>query len=336
MAEICLMYNDVFFSGPRRQRCLGMEQDRFKEIQHLFAAALEHAPESRVAFLRDAAKGDSSLIAAVERLLAAQREAGDFLERCRDSQVETRSMTEPAYVGCTLKARYQVTSELGSGGFGIVHLGQDTQLHRKPVVIKVLRQRLDNGWSQKKFQQECEALSRINHPGVVGVLDQGETENGMPFLVMEFVDGVTLRSVITAGGMDRQRVAALLPHLGRALDAAHDQGVYHRDLKPENIMLRDLGNGQELPVMIDFGVATVRDSETGSTLLTRVAGSYPYMAPEQLHGKPEAASDIYALGVIAYEMLTGQRPFRADSPIGVYLQQKDGVRVLPGEIRSGI
>jgi serine/threonine protein kinase len=314
-----------------------MDKNRFQQIQELFTAALEHPPESRAEFLRVAASGDPELVGAVEKLLASYRDAGDFLE-IKSSQRETQTLSATrGYVGCLLKNRYSVSRELGRGGFGIVYLGHDTHLHDKLIVIKVLHQKLDrSGWFQKKFQQECEALARINHPGVVGVLDQGEAEDNMPFLVMEFVDGVTLRSVLTERGMDFKRIAALLPHLGRALDAAHDQGVYHRDLKPENILLRDLGNGQELPVIIDFGVATVVDSKSGGAFLTKVAGSCPYMAPEQLHGRPEAASDIYALGVIIYEMLTGRRPFLADSPIDLDQQQKAGIRLLPGELRSGL
>ena len=137
--------------------------------------------------------------------------------------------------------------------------------------------------------------------------------------------------------MELPRVASLIRQIGQALDAAHDHGVYHRDLKPENIMLRDLGGGQEQPVIIDFGVATVTDCRMEGSPLTRVAGSYPYMAPEQLSGQPEAASDIYALGVIAYEMLTGRRPFdEEDSPVQLFLKQKQGVKVKLGDLRAGV
>jgi len=168
------------------------------------------------------------------------------------------------------------------------------------------------------------------------VTDQGETPDGWPYLVLEFVDGVTLRSVMSEQGMEFPRVASLIRQIGQALDAAHDHGVYHRDLKPENVMLRDLGGGQELPVIIDFGVATVADCQMGGSPLTRVAGSYPYMAPEQLSGKPEAASDIYALGVIAFEMLTGCRPFEEDSPVQLFFKQKQGVQVKVGDLRTGV
>ncbi len=320
-------YNDFLVSARVAEAWLRMEEDRFQQVQRLFEAALEQLPEFRPTFLQRAARGDASLIAEVEKLLAAHRDLGTFLEVQLVSDVETQPIYPQAYAGRMLKDRYYVSRELGSGGFAVVYLGADVHLHRKPVVIKVLRQKLDSsGWSRKKFRQECEALARINHPGIVGVLDHGETEDGMAFLVLEFVAGITLRSAMTGGPITPGRVSALLTQIARGLDAAHGQGVFHRDLKPENIMLRDLGNGAESPVIIDFGVATVTDSETGGNPMTRIAGSFPYMAPEQLQGRPVAASDVYALGVIAWEMIAGRRPLQADSPVDLYLKQKEGLK----------
>ncbi|MBI2819104.1 MAG: protein kinase [Acidobacteria bacterium] len=208
------------------------------------------------------------------------------------------------------KNRYLIEKELGRGGFGVVYLARDQQLLSKPVVIKVLQDETNpDPYFQKKFQQEIEALARIDHPGVVGVLDVGETPDGKPFLVMQYVEGVTLRSEIRKQGMELHRVAHIMRQVGQALGAAHDKGVYHRDLKPENIMLTRSSETEEYVKLIDFGIAAVRDSQViAQSLPSKVVGTLSYMAPEQAIGKGSPTSDIYALGVIAFEMLTGQRP----------------------------
>lgn len=256
------------------------------------------------------------------------------------SLVDTSS-TAPTKVlgpGMLLKNRYLIEKQLGSGGFAIVYLGRDQQLLSKRVVIKFLLEDLtQSAWSKKKFQQEIEALSRIDHPGVVGVLDAGELLNGKPYLVMQFVEGHNLRSAIASQRMELKRVAKIIQQVGRAISAAHDKGVYHRDLKPENIMLQDLGEGEEQIKVIDFGIATVKDSRVAtSRSTTAVAGTVSYMAPEQLMGKPSPASDVYAMGVMAYEMLTGQQPYNPDSPYQLLEMQRAGLKVRPKDLRSDL
>ncbi len=195
----------------------------------------------------------------------------------------------------------------------VVYLARDRQLLSKRVVVKVLlEESSQDPWVQKKFLQEMEALSRIDHPGVVGALDTGETPDGQQFLVMQYVEGSTLRQALEPGGMALARAADLLRQIGQALGAAHDKGVWHRDLKPENIMLQSPAGGEEHIRLIDFGIAGIKDSSFAGGA-TKVAGSAAYMAPEQFAGNASAASDIYALGVIAYEMLTGRRPFSPQS-----------------------
>lgn len=240
--------------------------------------------------------------------------------------------------GVLLSGRYRIEKSLGRGGIGAVYLARDTQLLSKPVVIKVLLEETgQNPWFKKKFAQEVEALARIDHPGVVGVLGTGEMPDGKPYMVMQFIEGTNLRSVMTMGEMDVGRVAKLLRQMCHALGAAHDKGIYHRDLKPENIMVQVLGEGEEHIKLIDFGIATVKDSQVGtSNSSTMVAGSVAYMAPEQLAGKPSAASDIYALGVIAYEMVTGRLPFTADTIIQLYEMQKAGVQTKPRKLRPNL
>src|SRR5437868_2923234 len=199
-----------------------------------------------------------------------------------------------------LKDRYLIERELGRGGIGVVYLAHDTQLLSRPVVIKVLLEdSSQDEWFKKKFRQEMEALARLNHPGIVGVLDAGQMPDGKPFLVMQYVEGAPLRSLIRYEGMDMEMAAGIIRQVGYGLTAAHEKGVYHRDLKPENIMVQ-LGDGEAQVKLIDFGIATVKDSQVATSHeTTSVAGTVNYMAPEQLMGKPAASSDIYALGVIA-------------------------------------
>ncbi len=226
-------------------------------------------------------------------------------------------MSQTLTTGSKLKGRYLIERELGRGGIGVVYLARDERLHGMPVVIKFL---LDisgqNVWLTKKFMQEAEALTRINHPGVVRVIDRDEAEDGRPFFVMEFIEGQPLRQVMNVEGMDLNYAGRLTRQIGQGLHAAHRQGVFHRDLKPENIMLQRLSGSDEQVKLIDFGIAKVLDSQSGTaTEVAVVAGSQQYIAPEQLLSQPvSAATDIYSFAIIVYEMITGQRPFKTSAP----------------------
>ncbi|MBN8733642.1 MAG: serine/threonine protein kinase [Acidobacteria bacterium] len=212
-----------------------------------------------------------------------------------------------------LKNRYAVDRELGRGGMSVVYLAHDRKLLNKPVVVKVLLEKqTQNEWVRKKFMQEMEALARIDHPGIINVLDYGDLPNGTQYLVMQYIEGKTLRDSIPQGGMEMSRASNLIRQVGQALAAAHEKGVWHRDLKPENIMISTLAGGEEHVKLIDFGIAGIKDSVFAGSK-TNVAGSLTYMAPEQFAGKPSAASDLYALAIVAYEMLSGEIPFPEDS-----------------------
>lgn len=214
-------------------------------------------------------------------------------------------------IGTIIGDRFVVERELGHGGVGAVYLARDRKLHDKRVVVKVLLDRsFHDEWVTLKFQQEREALSRVDHPGIVGILDAGELPDGKPYIVMQYIDGVTLREALEERpeGMDLTRAASILKQCGLALTAVHEKKIFHRDLKPENIMLQRLGRGEEQVKIVDFGVAKVRESALAPSTVTGgpTAGTIVYMSPEQLRGeKVTAASDIYALGIIAYEMVTG-------------------------------
>jgi serine/threonine-protein kinase len=235
--------------------------------------------------------------------------------------------------------RYLVKRKLGQGGVGAVYLAYDTKLHDKPVVIKILLEKSEHDqWVVQKFLQEKEALARVDHPGVVGILDAGELPNGKPYLVMQFIEGIALRSAIgnTPEGMDLQRVSSIVKQIGSALSAVHSKGVFHRDLKPENIMLQQLERGFEQVKIVDFGIAKIKQSVIAPSTLTgaATAGTIVYMSPEQLLGlKVSSSSDIYAFGVITYEMVTGRRPFVPTTIAHLADLQRQGVRARPAVLR---
>jgi serine/threonine protein kinase len=252
---------------------------------------------------------------------------------------ETSMPSVPSLIGATLDNRYSVEKELGQGGVGAVYLARDRKLHDKPVVIKVLLEKsLQNPWVVQKFQQEKEALARVDHPGVVGILDTGELPDSKPYLVMQFIDGVTLRSQIKPEGIALERAADLMKQMGRALSIAHDKGIFHRDLKPENVMLQSYGGGEEQVKIIDFGIAKLKDSIVApSTVTGATAGTVSYMAPEQLSGRPvSAAMDIYAMGAIAYELVTGRKPFNPETGFELLEMQRAGVRIKPSDLRPSL
>jgi serine/threonine protein kinase len=257
----------------------------------------------------------------------------------------------PAQFEATISAaplfndRYLIEKELGRGGIGITYLARDNQLYNMPVVIKVLIEKPGNKeWVKRKFIQESEALTRISHPGVVKVLNRGEFDGGKPFFVMEFVEGRPLRSAIIEQGMDFEYAAHILQELGNALHAAHEKKIIHRDLKPENIMLQTLSGSEEAVKIIDFGIAKIADSQAGNTTDSNViAGSLHYMAPEQLLSQTiSTATDIYALAIIAYEMLTGRKPFNVDAKhVLAAMQQllhmqRNGIDIKPKQLRPSL
>src|SRR5262245_37931443 len=227
--------------------------------------------------------------------------------------------------GGRLKGRYLIERELGRGGVGVVFLAHDERLHGMPVVIKFLLEDAGrNKWLMGKFSQEAEALTRINHPGVVRVIDRDLSDDGRPFFVMEFIKGRSLRDVMGRGPMDLAYVAHLARQTGSALHAAHQQGVFHRDLKPENIMLEQLSGGDEQVKLIDFGIAKVVNPQAGNeTEVAVIAGSRQYIAPEQLLSQTASpATDVYALAIIVYEMVTGRLPFNPDGPTHFLVMQE--------------
>src|SRR5215831_17750511 len=229
-------------------------------------------------------------------------------------------------LGQTLAGKYHIEKLIKRGGMGAVYKGKHVLID-KTVAVKVLRAALAlDDDVVRRFSREAKAASRISHPHAVSVTDFGESENGVVFLVMEYLDGRTLKEVIKSEGpMQLARVVEILRQVAGALDAAHEQGVVHRDLKSDNIMLSKT-NGGEWAKVLDFGIAKIQQSDAPDADITAanlVIGTPQYMSPEQCSQSAviDARSDIYSFGIILYEMLAGQPPFAGESPTVIMMKQ---------------
>ncbi len=251
-----------------------------------------------------------------------------------------------ALVGLRLDERFLIEKNLtdggaDAGGMGVVYLAKDTKLLGKRVVVKILQESaLKHPDVVRKFLHEKEALIRLDHPGIVRILDSGTLTDGNPFMVMEFIKGHSLRQTLRKNRQISFDVAAhLIESITDALGAAHSEKILHRDIKPENIMLTPRENNFDWVRLIDFGIARVEESELApSTDISRVMGSVFYIAPEQLMGTRDLtpAADIYATAIVAYEMLTGELPFKPKAIVEMYQMEKDGVKTPPSELRPDL
>lgn len=224
---------------------------------------------------------------------------------------------EDALVGTTQAGRYRIDKLLGRGGMGAVYLAEHVLMH-KPVAMKVLRPEMTAlADSVARFEREAVASAMIEHPNVVNATDFGRLDNGSYYLVLAYVNGVSLSRALRAGAFTEKRTLDIMLQIADALAAAHAVGIVHRDLKPDNVMLVPREDGTELVKVLDFGIAKIQGKGRGeSTQLTQagtIFGTPDYMSPEQACGKPvDSRADLYALGVILYEMLAGEPPFVAD------------------------
>jgi serine/threonine protein kinase len=250
-------------------------------------------------------------------------------------------------VGQTLDGRFLIIRDLSEndaadkGGIGLVYLAQDLKLLGKKVVIKILREAsLKNDDLARKFQHEKEALIRLDHPNVVGILDSGILSDGNPYMVMDYIDGYSLRRVLTENKeLSFEFCAHVIESITDALFAAHSKKILHRDIKPENIMLTPQEEGAEHIRLIDFGIARVGDSALApATQIERGIGTILYIAPEQLLGQLEQTPsvDIYACAIVAYEMLTGKLPFSPHTIVEMFELQRQGIKTRPRDVRPEI
>jgi serine/threonine protein kinase len=293
-----------------------MDSERWKKLEDVYQVALPMNQSERSAYLNRCCAADEELQRDAETLLAFADPAGDFLEGNASTLVMEvfadedirRGEMRLLNVGEVLDGRYEILQEMRGGGMGSVYKAYDRRLGWM-VVVKVIREHaLKDRWMVDKFRQEKDALAKIDHPNVVRLVDAGELENGAPYLVMKYVEGSDLSQILAAaeGGLEPARVAAIMQQAGHGVSALHEAGLVHRDIKPGNFVVAE--KDLKFPVkVIDLGIVRVLGT---NTRLDQIPGTPGYFAPEQLSGEDvTTASDVYALGVTAYELLTGRPLF---------------------------
>jgi serine/threonine-protein kinase len=250
----------------------------------------------------------------------------DFSLCPRDGTHLTTQATETeALIAAGLSRRFRLVRRLGQGGMGTVFLAEQIGVGNRPVALKVLnRKLLDDPDFLLRFQNEAGSTGRIHHPNVVTIYESAQSDDGTPYIAMEFLEGESLREVLKQRGeLPVTEVAEILQQAARGLNAAHKLGIIHRDLKPDNLFLTHGDQGERIVKVVDFGIAKLRESTT-HTMTGTVLGTPAYMSYEQASGmrsdELDARSDIYSLGVVVYEMLTGRTPFHSDTPVG-YLRK---------------
>jgi serine/threonine protein kinase/Tol biopolymer transport system component len=291
-----------------------MTPERWEKVGEIFNSVVDLDTTEREAYLLEACGDDASLRAEVESLLAAGQGAGRFISEpvagnfVADFADHIAALSPGSSIG-----HYQIEEAIGSGGMGEVYLATDTKLGRK-IALKTLPPSFVGDPSfLKRFRNEAQAAANINHPNVATVYSVEEFE-GIHFLTMEYIEGKTLDKLIPEGGLDLKIFFNWFEPLAQALAAAHKRGVIHRDIKPGNIMISSNGT----PKILDFGLAQIERSLIGSASLAnditapgQIVGTPSYMSPEQAQGADvDVRSDIFSLGTVMYEALTGKRPFR--------------------------
>jgi len=285
------------------------------DVRAVFDRALEIGTQpERAAYLDQACANFPEIRQEVEDLLKAHAEAGSFLQFAAASLV-TEHPSAPSRLIGTQVGPYKLLQQIGEGGMGVVYMAQQDKPVQRTVALKIIKPGMDSNQVIARFEAERQALAIMDHPNIAKVLDAGTTDSGHPYFVMELVKGISIIQYADEHRLTpRQRLELFIP-VCQAVQHAHQKGIIHRDLKPTNILVADYDD-KPVPKVIDFGVAKAigqhLTERTMFTQLGQVVGTIEYMSPEQARLNQldiDTRTDIYSLGVLLYELLTGETPF---------------------------
>lgn len=306
-----------------------MNPSRWQQIEEIFQNVVDLTPKERSAFLKRECQNDSELKTEVEKLLNDYDSADSFIESpvwtdsffinssakkaISDSFNKLPEEAVDKLIGKNIGV-YQLTEEIGKGGMGAVYLGTRTDgSFRQTVAVKLIKRGMDTDFVLKRFRQERQILANLNHPNIALLLDGGTTDDDLPYFVMEFIEGSPLYKFCDQKKLNINERLKLFRHILDAIDFAHQNKIIHRDIKPPNILITKNGT----PKLLDFGIAKVLNPEFGVDITVDPTATAmrlmtpEYASPEQVCGNPVSpASDIYSLGILLYELLTGHRPYR--------------------------
>jgi len=300
---------------------MASSSERWRRIESLFYEALEVEPEERADFLDKQCAGDTALRQEIDSLLASAAESADFL-RQPVLEAAQRMMADDRHemmASGRQLGHYKIVLLLGAGGMGEVYLAEDTQLRRKVALKMIAPELTQDERGLRRFEHEARAASALNHPNILTIYEFGQDDE-VRFIASEFVDGATLRQKLLKGRLDVSTVIDIAVQIASALAAAHDSGIVHRDIKPENVIVRADG----IVKVLDFGIAKLSEAGAGgsnplnapaaTSSISKpgmVLGTAKYMSPEQARGlEVDGRSDIFSLGAVLYEMLTGREAFK--------------------------
>src|SRR5262249_54505229 len=292
-----------------------MNPERWTKLEQLFQSALDLPADRRPGYVRDACGNDDGMRREVESLLSSYDRAADFIETpaLEADPAPTEEVAPPSSVIGRRLGAYKIVREIGAGGMGSVYLAvrADDEFERR-VAIKLIRRGMDNDFIVRRFRNERQILADLDHQNIARLLDGGTTEEGLPYFVMEYIEGQPIRQYSDTRRLPVAERLRLFRKLCAAIQYAHQNMIIHRDIKPGNILV----TAQGVPKLLDFGIAKILDPDTASrgidaTTATSRLMTPEYASPEQIRGEEvTAASDIYSLGVLLYELLSGHRPYR--------------------------
>lgn len=321
-----------------------MDATRWARLEELLETGARLPPGERAVFVERETATDPALRDELSSLLAVYDSSADYVQRLRqdvlgtDVQAILRDAQAPAdapdpWLGRTV-SHYRITDRIGGGGMGVIYRAHDLRLDRQVALKFIAPELRRDSEARRRFQHEARAASALDHPNICTIHDIEETDDGRAFIVMSAYEGETLRERIGRGSLPFSEALDIAMQVARALGAAHERGIVHRDVKPDNVFITRDG----VVKLLDFGLAATTDGAMSGA--GGVEGTVAYMSPEQAQGRRgDARSDVWALGVVLYEMLARVRPFAAASPgetVQRILTSEPELGALPGEAPPGI